>query len=65
MAGIENKKWAPLQDGQLHKYTEAMRKDKKDYRLVFLSPSTYTLPESEKPEHLLTLKYKKIIDWRH
>lgn len=60
--GIENKKWAKLQANQLHKYDKALQKNKKDYKLVFLSPSTYTLSEGEKPENLVIIKYKEIID---
>jgi len=64
--GIENKKWAVFQPNQLRKYDGYLkRKVKKSskYRLIFLAPSSYKLLEDMKPENLITIRYKEIIDW--
>lgn len=61
--GIENKKWAGLQDNQLHRYAKALQKQSNNYRLIFLAPTKYFLPEEWKPENLFIITYKQVIDW--
>lgn len=61
--GIENKKWARLQPRQLHRYAEALKRKGDNYKLLFLSPSSYVLSEIDKPDGLVTISYKEIIEW--
>lgn len=63
LVGIENKKWAGLQDRQLHRYAEALKKRNGNYKLVLLSPSSYVVPRKERPDGLVTISYKEIIEW--
>ena len=61
---IENKKWAGLQPSQLIRYHESIRhRNSGNHRLVFLGPSNYKLPDSEKPEGLVVISYKDLIKW--
>lgn len=64
VVGMENKKWAGLRPQQLIRYDEALKIESKDnYKLVFLAPSTYSLRDNEKPDFLIIIRYKEIIDW--
>jgi hypothetical protein len=64
VVGIENKKWAGLQHQQLHRYTQALKKEHQgNFKLVLLAPSSYKIQEMEKPQGLFTISYKEIIEW--
>jgi hypothetical protein len=64
MVGVENKKWDVIRPRQLHRYAEALEKESNNnYKLVFLAPSTRVVSENEKPEGLITISYKEIIEW--
>lgn len=62
LVGIENKKWAGLQDNQLQNYRIALEKMRSQSKLIFLSPSTYSLNDKDKPRDLVKITYKEIID---
>ena len=62
--GIENKKWAGLQGKQLIDYDQSLRNiSNNNYRLIFLSPSTYYIKREDEPDGLIKLSYKEVIQW--
>ncbi len=63
VVAIENKKQKGLQPRQLHRYDEALKNESGNYKLVFLTPSNYVVPDNQKPKGLITLIYKEIIRW--
>lgn len=50
--GIENKKWAALQEHQLKRYKSAFEAIGQPYILIFLSPKNYSLGEGDRPQNL-------------
>jgi hypothetical protein len=69
LIGIENKKWALLQGyDQLIRYDKLLNEESNGhYRLVFLAPSTYKLPDNSRPKNpknpMTRIDYKKISNW--
>lgn len=66
LIGIENKIWAPLQgDNQLIRYDKLLNQESNGhYRLVFLAPSTYKLPDNSIPKNPMTrIDYRQISNW--
>jgi len=66
LLGLENKKWAGLQSRQLKRYDEGLTERELPFLLVFLSPSTYTLRNEDRPKLLtqfLHIRYKDILAW--
>lgn len=61
--GIENKKWAVLQQSQLGRYAHCLRNMGECYLLVLLTPSRYVLPITERPsdERFVHVTYQELI----
>ena len=58
--GIENKKWAGLQQNQLSRYAEAFEQIGQPYFLVFLTPKLYALSENERPKSIISGNFTHI-----